>query len=50
LGTLAVILLEPQCEDGLTTWNFFDAGLMEGGDFPVLRLPSAASLPVRPHR
>src|SRR5262249_23247902 len=22
LGTLAVVLLEPQCEDGLTTWNF----------------------------
>jgi hypothetical protein len=48
LGTLASILLEPQCEDGLTTWNFFDAGLIEGSDFPVLRLPSAATLPTRP--
>jgi hypothetical protein len=48
LGTLAVVLLEPQCEDGFTTWNFFDAGLAEGSDFPVLRLPAAATLPVRP--
>jgi dipeptidyl-peptidase 4 len=48
LGTLAVILLEPQCEDGLTTWNFFDAGLTEGGDFPVLRLAAATALPLRP--
>jgi hypothetical protein len=48
LGTLGVVLLEPQCEDGLTTWNFFDAGLKEGGDFPVLRVPAAAQLPTRP--
>ena len=39
LGTLAVYLLEPRSEDGLATWNFFDAGLKPGGDFPVLRLP-----------
>ena len=25
LGTLAVVLLEPRSEDGLATWNFFDA-------------------------
>jgi dipeptidyl-peptidase 4 len=48
LGTLAVILLEPQCEDGLTTWNFFDAGLTEGSDFPVLRLPNTVALSTRP--
>jgi hypothetical protein len=48
LGTLAAILLEPQCEDGLTTWNFFDEGLAEGGDFPVLRLPAATNLSLRP--
>jgi hypothetical protein len=48
LGTLAVILLEPQCEDGLTTWNFFDAGLAEGGDFPVLRLTATSGLSTRP--
>ncbi len=50
LGTLAAVLLEPQCADGLTTWNFFDAGLAEGGDFPVLRLPAAASFRTRPLR
>jgi dipeptidyl-peptidase 4 len=38
LGTLAAFLLEPESEDGLCTWNFFDAGLKEGSDYPVLRL------------
>src|SRR5262249_12601960 len=42
LGTLAALFLEPQAADGLTTLNFFDTGLAEGVDFPVLRLPSAA--------
>jgi dipeptidyl aminopeptidase/acylaminoacyl peptidase len=44
LGHLAVVLLEPRSEDGLTTWNVLDAGLKAGGDFPVLRLPKAAAL------
>jgi hypothetical protein len=48
LGTLSVILLEPQCEDGLTTWNFFDDGVKESGDFPVLRVPASIALPTRP--
>jgi hypothetical protein len=39
LGTLAVYLLEPRSDDGLTTWNFFDDGLVVGRDFPVYRLP-----------
>lgn len=43
LGTLCVILLEPQCEDGLVTWNTFDAWLAEGGEFPVLRVPRAGA-------
>jgi dipeptidyl-peptidase 4 len=38
LGTLAVYLLEPRSEDGLAAWNFFDAELKQGGDFPVTRL------------
>ena len=38
LGTLAVYLLEPRSEDGLAAWNFFDADLKAGSDFPVLRL------------
>lgn len=37
LGDLAAFMLEPQSEDGLTTWNFFDDGLAQGADFPVLR-------------
>ncbi len=42
LGSLAVYLLEPESEDGLVTWNFFDDGLKEGQDFPVLRLLNQA--------
>src|SRR5262245_60230061 len=51
LGNLAAYLLEPQAEDGLTAWNFFDAALGEGKEFPVLRLPKNVPLtrePVRP--
>ena len=47
LGALACYLLEPQCEDGLTTWNFFDAGMTVGGDFPVVRIVQAVELPTR---
>src|SRR5262249_34854016 len=39
LGHLAVVLLEPRSDDGLATWNAFDAGLKAGADYPVLRLP-----------
>ncbi|MBO0698155.1 MAG: DPP IV N-terminal domain-containing protein [Zavarzinella sp.] len=51
LGNLAAYLLEPRAEDGLTTWNFFDAGLADGKDFPVLRVMTTTPLtrgPVRP--
>jgi dipeptidyl-peptidase-4 len=44
LGTLAVCLLEPQSEDGLCTWNFFDDSLKEGEDFPVFRLSAAVPI------
>lgn len=44
LGRLAAYLLEPQAADGLVTWNFFDAFLQEGKDFPVLRLPEKTPL------
>jgi dipeptidyl-peptidase-4 len=44
LGSLAAYLLEPQAEDGLAAWNFLDAVLKEGQDYPVLRLPAAAPL------
>ncbi|MFA6046356.1 MAG: M14 family metallopeptidase [Phycisphaerales bacterium] len=38
LGSLAGYLLEPACEDGLATWNYFDAWLNVGGKFPVQRV------------
>lgn len=41
LGALAALLLEPGSADGLATWNFFDAGLEAGREFPVLRLEAA---------
>jgi len=38
LGTLAVYLLEPESDDGLTDWNFFDSEIQKGGRFPVTRI------------
>jgi hypothetical protein len=49
LGMLASYLLEPRSEDGLTTWNFFDAGLAVNANFPVMRLSQPAKLPLKPH-
>jgi Zinc carboxypeptidase len=38
LALVAQELLEPQSDDGIATWNGFDAALKPGGDFPVARL------------
>jgi hypothetical protein len=38
LGNLVCYWLEPQCEDGLTTWNFFDEWCEAGKAFPVVRV------------
>jgi len=38
LGNLIVYLLEPESEDGLVAWNFFDDVLKEGAEFPVWRV------------
>ncbi len=38
LGVLVVYLLEPQSDDGLVTWNFFDSELKAGATYPVMRL------------
>lgn len=46
LGTLACYLLEPECEDGLATWNFFDE-LRAGDSFPIWRVPDATELSTR---
>jgi hypothetical protein len=40
---LAMLLLEPESDDGLLTWNVFDRGLAPGREAPVIRL--AAPLP-----
>lgn len=47
LGTLACYLLEPESEDGLVAWNFFDDHLVEGADFPVVRLREPTALTSR---
>lgn len=38
LGPLATYLLEPESDDGLVDWNFFDASIQAGRQFPVIRL------------
>lgn len=39
-GNLIVYLLEPESDDGLGTWGFFDEHIMIGSEFPAVRLPS----------
>jgi hypothetical protein len=36
LALVAAYLLEPESDDGLVTWNVFDAALRRGAEFPVL--------------
>lgn len=46
LGRLVCYLLEPESDDGLVDWNFFDAYLEAGKTFPVYKVmqaPNAAS-------
>jgi hypothetical protein len=38
LSVLALYLLEPESDDGLATWNVFDASLRVGAPFPVVRV------------
>jgi hypothetical protein len=45
LGLLAVYLLEPQSDDGLVTWNYFDSQLRPGGLYPVLKVGGAPPNP-----
>lgn len=39
LDLLALLLLEPESDDGFVTWNVFDALLEKGKAAPVVRLP-----------
>jgi hypothetical protein len=38
LAALALVLLDPETDDGLVTWNVWDRALRPGADFPVVRL------------
>jgi hypothetical protein len=44
-GVLAVVMLEPQSDDGLVDWNFLDHLIGVGRDFPVLRARAPITAP-----
>ncbi len=46
-AALAAVLLEPESDDGLTTWNVFDASLRVGQPHPVQRLLGPLPTPTR---
>jgi hypothetical protein len=46
LGNLVVYLLEPESDDGLARWEFFDRHIEIGSPFPAYRLPIPTSLPL----
>ena len=50
LGNLLIHLLEPESEDGLVRWNYFDRLVEKGSEFPVLRIPDRMDLPTRESR
>jgi dipeptidyl-peptidase-4 len=43
-GLLAFYLLEPESEDGLAQWSFYDGILAARADFPVVRITRPAAL------
>ncbi len=51
LGVLAQMLLDPTSDDGLGTWNLFDAAIarpaIQGGSVPVCRIAKAPAVPGR---
>ena len=42
-GLLAFYLLEPESEDGLTQWSFYDGIVTPHTDFPILRITKPAT-------
>lgn len=44
LGKLAAYLLEPDADDSLVSWNFFDPDIAPGNTYPVLRLTTPLAL------
>jgi dipeptidyl-peptidase-4 len=47
LGLLAFYLLEPESEDGLAQWSFYDTILAAHQDFPIARITKPATLSLR---
>lgn len=47
LGNLVVYLLEPESDDGLARWEFFDRDVTIGQPFPVHRIARPTALPTR---
>jgi hypothetical protein len=50
LGILALYLLEPQSDDGLTTWNVMDQWIAPGQSYPILRVVRRITAPLQPIR
>jgi hypothetical protein len=46
-GLLAFYLLEPESEDGLMQWSFYDGIVTSHADFPVLRVTKSTTLRTR---
>jgi hypothetical protein len=38
LARLAIYMLEPESDDGLVDWNYFDSELQIGGEYPVFKV------------
>jgi len=45
LGVLATYLLEPNADDSLAIWNFFDPGLQPNSAYAVLRIEKRMTVP-----
>lgn len=43
LGRLAVIMLEPESDDGFLNWNILDNIIEDADTYPILRLPGSPS-------
>jgi hypothetical protein len=50
LSSLIFYLLEPESDDGLTVWNFFDSYLGKGKTHPVYKLAKDVKIATRPLR
>jgi len=45
LSLLAIYMLEPQSDDGLVDWNYFDSEIKPGGEYPVFRIGEVPPTP-----